>query len=66
MKTTLQFTSLSELKNFQSEIKVRNYNINTSTLALTGIFSAAEIEFAEESYKARLLQTEAQLKDRLN
>jgi len=56
MKTTLQFSSLFELTSFQGAIKMRSYKINTTTLTLTGIFSEAEIELAEECYKARLLQ----------
>lgn len=62
MKTTLQFTSLFELTSFQAEIKMRSYRINTSTLMLTGIFSEAEIELAEECYKAKLLQEEISFK----
>lgn len=58
MKTTLQFNSLFELTSFQAAIKMRSYKIDTSDLTLTGIFSEAEIELAEESYKARLVQAE--------
>lgn len=61
MKTTLQFSSLFELTSFQSEIKMRSYRINTSDFTLAGVFSEAEIELAEESYKAKLVQSEVPL-----
>jgi hypothetical protein len=61
MKTTLQFTSLFLLTGFQSEIKMRSYRINTSDFTLTGVFSEAEIALAEESYNAKLAQSEAPL-----
>ena len=58
MKTTLQFNSLFELTCFQAAIKMRSYKINTSNLTLTGIFSEAEIELAQESHQAILIQAE--------
>ncbi|RZK09707.1 MAG: hypothetical protein EOO43_21015 [Flavobacterium sp.] len=61
MKITLQFTSLLELVSFQTAIKMRSYRINTSANALTGTFSEAEIEFAKESYKVKVLQSEPTL-----
>jgi alanine racemase len=61
MKTTLQFASLFELTNFQAAIKMRSYTINTSALTLTGIFSEAEVELAEECYRATLFQSERSL-----
>jgi len=57
MKTMLQFNSLFELTSFQASIKTRSYHIDKSTLILTGIFSEAEIELAEESYRARQVHT---------
>ncbi|ANE52982.1 hypothetical protein [Flavisolibacter tropicus] len=59
MKTTLQFSSLLLLTGFQSEIKMRSYRINTSDFTLAGVFSEAEIELAEESYKALSVHSEA-------
>ena len=62
MKTTLQFSSLFELTGFQSEVKMRSYRINTSDFTLSGVFSEAEIELAEDSYKAKLVYSEVPLR----
>lgn len=50
-KTTLQFNNLADLINFQKEIGMSSYRINTSAISLTGQFSDNNIVLALEKYQ---------------
>lgn len=62
-KTTLQFSNLADLVQFQKSIKMSSYRINASAITLTGQFSNNDILLAKEQYKGRILLSEPSLQE---
>ena len=50
--TTLQFSSIIDLVDFQMATAIEGYYINYGAVTLTGNFIAADIELAKVGYKA--------------
>ena len=54
-KVSLQFQSLLELVNFTIVIGVVNYEINRTAFQLTCEMSEADLQRAQESYRAQII-----------
>ena len=62
-KTTLQFSNLADLVQFQKAIEMSSYRINASAMTLTGQFSEDDILLAKEKYKGHLLLSKPVLEE---
>jgi hypothetical protein len=62
-KTTLQFSTLAELVQFQKAIDMFSYRINASALSLTGQISENNISLGLERYNAKVLLSEPALQE---
>jgi hypothetical protein len=60
-KTTLKFTNLADLIQFQKSIDMTSYRINASAILLTGHFTEEEIMLAKEKYTGQILLSEPAL-----
>jgi hypothetical protein len=55
-KTTLKFSTLCEMKDFQAIVKTAVIFSNTSHLTLTAEFCEADIELAREGFGATIVE----------
>jgi hypothetical protein len=62
-KTTLKFSNLADLVQFQKAIEMFSYRINASAITLTGQFSNNDILLAKEKYKGKILLSEPTLQE---
>ena len=62
-KTTLQFSNLADLVQFQKSIEMSSYRINASAMTLTGQLSNNDILLAKEKFKGQILLSELSLQE---
>lgn len=62
-KTTLKFSNLADLVQFQKSIQMSGYRINASAITLTGQFSERDILLAKEKYNGNTLLFEPTLQE---
>ncbi|MDB5197956.1 MAG: hypothetical protein JWP88_2327 [Flaviaesturariibacter sp.] len=56
-KTTLCFPSIVELIDFSLAMQTRTYEVNRSRIAITAVFTEADIELAIKAYGAKKTET---------